>query len=174
MSNEWLTPQQAGDILGCSVETVRAMLRDGVLCGEKVKGQWRIKATEVRKPSPEPEVPVSSPLLKIDPGMMEVSIALAGIAAAIAALLPGAIGVAEGLRLFVALLAGILAIFSAYRSLWLLARYCLSEENSPLGLKEIWTLLTNPARFGPYWFVTLGLVIWLVLSGLIGALSIVR
>ena len=176
MSDEWLAPQQAAEVLGCSVETVRAMLRDGLLSGKKVKGQWRVKVVEVEriqpmKPSaPVLEPPVSSSPLKIDPGMVEVSLALSGIAAAIAAILPGIPTMAENLKLLVALLAGVLAVFSAYSALWLLARHCCPETTSLLGFKEIVTLLTSPERMGPYWFLGWGLVAWLVLSVLIGAL----
>lgn len=180
MSNEWLTPQQAAEVLGCSVETVRAMLRDGLLSGKKVKGQWRVKAVEVERlqsmklSALAPELPPSSPLLKkVEPGMVEVSVALAGIAAAIAAILPGMTGVPEILRLLVAVLSGILAVFSAYSALWLLARYCLERE-TPLGFGEIWALLTSPEKVGPYWFVALGLLAWLVLSVFIGVLAVVR
>jgi len=49
MSNEWLTPQQAAERLGYSVETVRAMLRDKSLSGRKVKGRWQVKAAEVEQ-----------------------------------------------------------------------------------------------------------------------------
>jgi len=179
MSDEWLTPQQVAETLNCSVATVRAMLRDGILSGEKVKGQWQVKASgveriqSVKSLAPAPRLPASSPLVKVDPGMVEVSMALAGIAAAIAAILPGVAGIAENLKLFVALLSGILAVFSAYSALWLLARYCL-EKPSLLGFEEIWSLLTNPARVGPYWLVALGLLVWLVLSALIGVLAVAR
>jgi len=177
MSDKWLTPQQVAEILGCSVRTVRAMLRDGLLSGEKAEGQWRVKAGEVERiqsvdPSvPVPEPPASSSLLEVQPGMVEVSLALSGIAAAIAAILPSISIMTEDLRFFVALFAGFLAVFSAYSALWLLARYCCVEKGSLLGFKEIFALLTSPVRNGPYWFLGLGLFAWLVLSVLIGALA---
>jgi len=178
MSDEWLTTKRAAEILDCSAETVRAMAHDKILSGEKVSGQWQVKKDGVEriqslKPSaPVPELPASLPPLKVDPGMVEVSMALAGIAAAIAAILPGVSGITENLKLLVAFLSGILAVFSAYSALWLLARYCL-EKPSRTGFAEIWELLKNPERVGPYWLVALGLLVWLVLSALIGALAIV-
>ena len=110
---------------------------------------------------------------KISPGMVEVSIALAGIAAAIATFLPGVDSLPEMLRLVVAVLAGAVAVFSAYSALWLLARYCLEGE-STAGVSEIVALLLSPMKAGPYWFMALGLVAWLVLSLLVGILAIMR
>jgi len=152
------------------------MLDDGLFSGKKIKGEWCVNAVEVewiqsiKLSAPLLVPPASSSLLEVEPGMVEVSLALSGIAAAIAAILPSIPAVAENLRLFVALLAGILAVFSAYSALWLLARYCCPETKSLLGFKEISALLTSPERNGPYWFVGWGLVTWLVLSVLIGAL----
>jgi hypothetical protein len=155
------------------------MVRDGILLGQKVDGQWQIEADAVEqirsvKPSTQTSgLPPSSPPPRVDPGMVEVSMALAGIAAAIATILSGADGIPENLRTLVALLSGIVAVFSAYSALWLLARYCLGRP-SLLGFEEIGALLTNPASVGPYWLVALGLVVWLVLSVLIGALAVTR
>ena len=71
MSDEWLSLQQAADVLDCSTETVGAMLRDGLLCGEKMEGRWRIKTPEVERirsvnpPVPVPELPESPPASEI-------------------------------------------------------------------------------------------------------------
>jgi excisionase family DNA binding protein len=178
VSDEWLTPQQAAEILGCSAQTVRAMLHDGLLSGKKLKGRWRVKVVDVERIKPSDglipassELSRSSPSLEVDPGMIEVSIALSVGAAAIFAILPGLVDVPEGLELLVVLLAGILAFNAAYTALWLLARYCLGGE-SLLAFTEIWTLLTQPAWSGPYWFLAQTVVLWLLLSLIIGVLHV--
>lgn len=191
MSDEWLTIQQAADRLSCRTETVRAMLRDRLLSGEKVKGQWRVKAVEVEriqpvKPSaPVPEPPASSSLLEDGPGMVEVSIALAGVATAIAAFLPGISGIPEILRLIVATVSSAVALLSAYGALWLLARYCLlrycligesllGTGESLLGIREVWTLLKNSDKIGPYKFIVGGLLFLLTLSIFVGIFAFAR
>lgn len=192
MSDERLTPQQVAEILGCSVRTVRAMLRDGLLSGEKVEGQWRVNAGEVERiqsvkpPAPLPVPPASSSLLEDDPaGMVEVSIALAGVATAIAAFLPGIGDIPKILKLVVATVSSAVALLSAYGALWLLARYCLSRYcltgesplgagESLLGIREVWTLLKNSEKIGPYKFIVGGLLFLLVLSVFVGIFAFVR
>jgi hypothetical protein len=110
---------------------------------------------------------------EVSPGMVEVSITLAGIAAAIATFLPGVGSLPDTLRLVVAVLAGIVAVFSAYSALWLLARYCLKKGESVTGVSEIVALLTS-LHIGPYWFVAWGLFLWLVLSFLVSLLAVMR
>jgi len=191
MSDEWLAPRQAAEAIGCSVETVRAMLRDGLLSGKKVNGQWRVKAVEVERmqsmkcSTPPPEPPASSSLVKVDPGMVEVSIALAGVATAIAAFLPGISRIPEILRLIVATVSSAVALLSAYGALWLLARYCLSRYcftgesfleigESLLGIREVWALLKNSDKIGPYKFIVGGLLFLLALSVLVGIFAFAR
>lgn len=184
MSDEWLNPQQAAECLNCPSETVRAMLRGGLLAGEKLNGRWRVKAAKVEAlrvvmtSAPPPSTPV--PRDKVDPGIVEVTMALAGIAAAIAAFLPKAAILPESLVSLgtimvgtVAVLAGIVAAFSAYSALWFLAWYRVEGE-SAAGLSEIKKLLFSPVDFGPYWLVAWGLLVWLVLSVLVGAMAVMR
>ena len=173
MPDESLTPGQAATCLGCSAKTIRSMLRDGLLPGNKVNGQWQVETAAVEElsiilsPAKTPQ-----PSLEVDLGMVEASVALAGIAAAIAAILPGISGAPETFRLMVAILAGILAVFSAYGALWLLACFCNCGESAS-GLREILTLLTSPSSVKPcYWFMALALLIWLIVSGLIGVLAV--
>ncbi len=168
-----MTPQQVSEILGCSVGTVRAMLRDGLLPGKKVAGTWRVTELEVayllklaQRQAPEPE---------IKPEIIEVTVALSALALGILALLPGVSDRQQDIRVFVVLvaaLAGILAILSAYSSLWLLARYCLGGD-SLTGLQEILALLGS-LEVRPYWFVALSLLIWMLLSILLVALVIIK
>jgi len=161
MSDEWLTPQQAAERLGCTVETVRGMLRCELLGGEKEKGQWRVKAAKVEElQAVMTPASVSAPLCEIDVGMVEVSIALAGIAGAVAGFLPDLL---ESAKPLVAILGGVTSILSSYSALWLLARYCLKGE-SAAGLSEVAELVLKPGKVGPYWFLALGLLFWLVLS----------
>jgi excisionase family DNA binding protein len=196
MSDEWLASRQAAEALGCSVETVRAMLRNGLLSGKKVNGQWRVKAVEVERiQSMKPSAPVPEPLAssalhkhKVDPGMVEVSIALAGVATAIAAFLPGITGVPEILKLIVATVSSAVALLSAYGALWLLARYCLPRYcltgesllgigeslSRRYGIREVWTLLKNSDEIGPYKFIVGGLLFLLLLSVFVGIFAFVR
>jgi hypothetical protein len=115
---------------------------------------------------------------EVDPGMVEASMALAGIAGAIALFLPTTDRIAGNLRLYVGLLASIMAVFSAYSALLFLARYCLKKE-SETGAKEILLLLLFPIasllnssstkdipsiKLVPYWIVAVGLAAWFVMS----------
>lgn len=191
MSDEWLTPQQAAECLNCLPETVRVMLCDGFLPGKKVKGQWWVKAVEVEriqpmKPSvPVPEPPASSSLPKVDPGMMEASIALTGVAAATGAFLPGISSISEIVGLIVAVVFSAVTFYSFYGALWLLARYCLQRYcltgesllgtgESLLGIEEIFTLFRNLDKIGPYKFMAGGLLFLPILPVLGGILAFVR
>lgn len=169
---DWITSRQAAKILGCAPDTAIAMVRDGLLRGKKRDGKWNLKLEDVRafrsradQPAEETRVPP-----KVDAGMIEVSIALTGISAAIAALLPNVPPNFEWIKQITAVLAGSLAVYSAYSALWLLARYCL-RRNSALGLSEIWELLRT-YDLGPYWFIALGLAFWFVLSFLVIIIAI--
>ena len=206
MSEGRLTIRQAAERLNCPRRTVRAMLRGGLLAGEKVKGRWRVEAVRVEDlraltTSAPPSLfsrgrihrsitsrayPCfpnrmqklislrarrSAAMRDIDPGMVEVSITLAGLAGAIAALLPDMVDLMESARLLVAVGAGAVSVLSSYSALWLLARYRLKGK-SPEGLREIAALLSSPGKVGPYWLLALGLLVWLVLSILIICLAV--
>jgi PHD/YefM family antitoxin component YafN of YafNO toxin-antitoxin module len=126
--------------------------------------------------NPRPVQPREEPS-GVEPGMVEVSMALAGVATAIAAFLPGITGTPATLTLIVAIFSSVVACFSAYSALWLLACYCLRvglEESSPGGIREIHTLLKSPSKTGPYWLIALGLLFLLALSVLIGAFAVRR
>ena len=116
---------------------------------------------------------IDSPLA--EPGLVEVSIGLAGIATAIAALVPGLGGVSEGVRLTVALLSSVVAAVSAYSALWLLARCCHTAptRSDDLGLTEIWALLSNP-KIGPSWLLAVLSVLLFLLSIVLGILAATR
>jgi len=192
MSDEWVTPQQVAEISGYSARTVRAMLRDGIISGEKVGGQWRVKADEVERIQfvgtsvPVAKLPASSSLFGDDTaGMIEVSIALAGVATAIAAFLPEADDISRILKLAVAAVSSAVALFSAYSALWLLACCCidhyrltgeslLGEGESLSGRREVWTLLTNLGKIGPYKSIVAGLIFLLALSVFVGILAFVK
>ena len=127
-------------------------------------------------PPSTPQEPTSSPEAEL--GMVEFSATLSGLAAAIAALLPSTTGqmngvspkIAAQLRLFVAILAGVLAAYSSYSALWLLARHC-THRKSLLRVNEIGCFLTQPRMNGPTWLTAISLLIWFTLSLLIAALS---
>jgi excisionase family DNA binding protein len=208
MSDDWLTAQQAAELLGCTDKTIRGMLRDELLRGRKLpSGEWRVSKADIESllhwSSARQLTPTSEPLdsaAPVESGMVEASMALAGIAAAIAAFLSeldqNAVGDAFYFTLPTTFLSGVLAILSSYSALWLLARYYLREisrlgieENgrlsqgragcrprwfATLGFEEILLLLKNPSKRGPYWFVALGLLVWLVLSAFIGSLAVIR
>lgn len=184
MSDEWLTVPQTAERLGCSQELVHVMVRRGFLPSEKPDDPWLVKAAKVEElraemsSAPATPTPVLQP--KVEPGMVEVTIALASIAAGVAAFLPNPIDLPDPLKQIgpfltgtVATLAGIVAALSAYGALWLLARHCL-EGKSDTGLSEIKELLSSRQRVGPHWIVALSLLVWLVLSVLVGALAVMR
>jgi hypothetical protein len=110
-----------------------------------------------------------------DPGMVEVSIGLAGIATAIAAFIPGLVGIPEVVRLLVAMFSSVVAAISAYSALWLLARYChtATPRSDDLGLTEIRALLRNP-KLGPSWLLAVCSVLLFLLSIFVGALAVAR
>lgn len=110
---------------------------------------------------------------EMNPALVGASIALAGIASAIATFMPRLSEAPVFFRLFMAILAGSLAILSAYSSLWMLACYCISEV-SALGFKEIRVLFLNPERFGPYWLLGFALLLLLAMSSSIGLFAILR
>jgi excisionase family DNA binding protein len=45
--NDYLTPQQAGEILNVTAEAVRALLRRGVLDGQKLGRDWFITRSDL-------------------------------------------------------------------------------------------------------------------------------
>ena len=177
-SKDWIPSREAAKILNCSPNTVIGLVQDGLLTGEKIGGRWMINLADVQafqikhlelstqQQLIEEEITVPN----VDAGMIEVSIALTGISAAIAALLPNVSPSLEWLKRVTAILAGSLAVYSAYSALWLLARYCL-KKNSVLGFSEIWELLIT-YNLGPYWFMGLGLAFWFILSFLVIIIAI--
>jgi hypothetical protein len=163
------------------------MLRDALISGKKVDGLWQVKAVEVEQlrgvvvsvPVQAQPPPTPTGRRKVDAGMVEVTMALASIAAAVATFLPNPTDLPDPLRVagpyltgIIASLAGFVAALSAYGALWLLARYCVEEE-SVTGFREIRALLFNPRGTGPFWLVSLSLLVWLILSLLVGALAVV-
>jgi hypothetical protein len=182
MSDEWLTVQQTADRLGCPPELVHAMLRGGFLPGEAVDDPWLVKADRVKELQGEitiaPEPPMPLPRRKVDAGMLEVSTALAGVATAVAAFLPGIGEISKILALTVATISSAVALFSAYGSLWLLACFCLPRdcltEESLFGFKEVWALLRNLEKTGPHKFMAAGLLFLLALSVFVGILAFAR
>jgi hypothetical protein len=148
------------------------MVQAGLLNGEKRGRRWMIRTEDVQAlrnkhtdSSPEKSIDEKIKLPPIDTGMIEVSIALTGISAAIAALLPGVPPDLELVKQITALLAGLLSVYSAYSALWLLASYSLNKT-SRTGIPEILELL-QAFHLGPYWFMALGLTFWLLLSFLV-------
>lgn len=180
--DEWLTPEEVADALGCPAERVNATIQDKLRSGEDIQLHWQIKASEVERlrawihaDRTEPSARTAA-RNKVEAGMVEASMALTGIASALAAVLPGMKGTSESV--WVAFWAGILAVLSAYSALWLLALWWLApdehEKTSPLGFKEIGSLLWSLGDAGPYWFVALGLIVWLVGSAVIGISAVME
>jgi hypothetical protein len=104
--------------------------------------------------------------------MVEASIALAGVAVAIATFLPTC-ELPEGKKQVLAILAGITAALSSYGALWLLALNRHPEVREwPLGIGKILSLFSSPRRNGPWWFIGWGLLAWFLLSVLVGGLAV--
>jgi hypothetical protein len=187
MSDEWLTVQQTAELLSCPPQLVRAMLRGGFLPGKKVDDPWLVQAAKVEElraemnRSPAALTRVSPP--EVDAGIVEINLALAGIATAIAAILPAIGDIPKILSLVVATASCGVAVFSAYSALWALARYCCKGVSQTgtgeSGLKfpggtEVVALFKNWNRLGPYTFTIIGLLFLLVLSFAIGILALKR
>jgi len=171
-SEDWITTSDAAKILNCSPNTVIGMVRAGLLRGEKRRGRWMISLEDVQvlsgkyvRLSDEQLTDEEIALPPVNAGMIEVSIALTGISAAIAALLPTVPPNLNLVKQITAALAGLLSVYSAYSALWLLAVYSL-KKTSRMGISEIWELL-RASYLGPYWFMALGLTFWLILSFLV-------
>jgi len=165
------------------------MVQDGLLSGEKVQRRWRVRTADVKRlrdfrDAKEPEQQSPSPVNnadpdtrdadEIDPGMVEVGIALAGVAIAIATFLPGVTTISQNFRILIAILSGLLAVFSTYGALALLAYYCVGFKSSS-AIEEIKALLlrqSNKARI--YWFMAAALLFGWLLSVLVGILAITR
>jgi hypothetical protein len=172
MNTNWLTKDKAAKLLSCSASTIQALADDGLLAVKKKQGNWLVSAAEIttlkealdRTGNPETTLSAHH---RIDPGLVQVALALASIAAAVVALLPNVPNTMFGVKGGVAYLASVMALFSGYSAIWLLARYCTNEESS-LGFKEIWSLLIHPGRNPPYWFLALAMISWQILAIFIG------
>jgi excisionase family DNA binding protein len=170
-SEDLITSSDVAKILNRTPSTVTRMVRAGLLRGEKMGGRWMINREDIQafssknaELSSKQSISKKMPL-KVDAGMIEVSIALTGISAAIAALLPAVPLNLNWVKQITAVLAGLLSVYSAYSALWLLATYSL-KKTSRTGIPEIWELL-RASYLGPYWFMALGLSFWLMLSFLV-------
>jgi hypothetical protein len=109
--------------------------------------------------------------------MIEVALALSGLGAGIAAVLPRATDLTGPLKpyvlqfgLAVSILATILAICSAYSALWLLAQHCIQRKTIP-GFIEIGLLILRPT-LGTHWLIAICLLIWSILAFVISISSV--
>ena len=171
-SEDWITTRDAAKILNCSASTVIGMVQDGLLKGKKTGRRWivsvedvKVFSTKIERLSDKQSLDKEISFPPVDAGMIEVSIALTGISAAIAALLPAVPPNLAWAKQTTAVLAGLLSVYSAYSALWLLATYALKKATKT-GIPEISELL-QASYLGPYWFLALGLAFWLILSFLV-------
>jgi excisionase family DNA binding protein len=205
MTDDWLTAKQAGEMLGCETDAIYEMLGANLLQGHKENRQWQINKADVEALLDWVDARELTPALEHQPatmpvesGMVEVSMALGGLAATITAFLPGLTNVYNPYLVIMAtFFSGVLAMLSCYSALWLLARYYLEESArlgfevqrmqldnrtkgcvrwfGVVGLAEIAVFLRHPTKRGPYWILALALLVWLWLSFFIGAvLTLVR
>ncbi len=49
MHQEWYTPEQVAERLQVSIWTVRRWLREGILAGVRLEGQWRISSEDIAR-----------------------------------------------------------------------------------------------------------------------------
>ena len=112
----------------------------------------------VDTPHNEGSDPYPELLDNVDPGMVEISIALAALATTVATFLPST-EIFEDFDVLVAVLSSIFATFSSFSALWFLALYCL-ENKKPLAFL---TLIGSPS-YGPFWLLALALLIFLGIS----------
>lgn len=96
--------------------------------------------------------------------IVRINVNLSAIATGVAAILSQAITLPTTTRFVAAILAGTLAVLTAYAALWALA-YIGSNKLTTLGLEEILTVVFNPKdNFGPYWITCVALCIWFLLA----------
>lgn len=108
---------------------------------------------------------------KIELGMVEVSIAIAGIAIGIATIIQNTTNSGDPtsiLKLVIAIFSAVLAIFPSYAALDLLARYEIGEKLPPMQRIKHLFFKTD----APYWLVSITLAILLIFSSLIGCILI--
>lgn len=82
------------------------------------------------------EQELTSPIIEIDSGLVELSIALAAIAATIAVFLPDS-KIPPNYQSFISYLTTILAVVSAFCASWLMIHYVLQEVSQHTNNKEI-------------------------------------
>jgi len=168
-SDNWITTGDAAKILNCSPGTVIGLIKAGHLKGEKKRGRWMIRTEDVQawsgkhaESSTEQSADEEIESPPVDTGMIEVSLAFTGISVAITTLLPDVPPDLYFVKQIIAVLVGLITVYSTYNTMWLLAVYSL-KKSSRTGISEIWELL-GASYLGPYWFMALGLSFWLILS----------
>lgn len=111
---------------------------------------------------------------KVDPGLLEVSMAIASVAIAVAIFLPDANIGSKLSRVIIAVSATGVSLFSSYGALWLLSLYLevgvdeAAKSNSTLGLKNVLMLLRRFNHLGPYLLLVLTILITLGLAIFVG------
>lgn len=98
-------------------------------------------------------------------GLIEASLAVTGVAAAIMALVPAALEPGSSARGWVLVCSVVVSALALYTSLWLLGRFVATAAKVPVrrwkgssfGVDYVWALITNPAQSGPYFVLAINL-----------------
>lgn len=176
-SDPCLGTEQVAQELGLFQSQVRVLIRAKVLDGEKLKdGRWCIRLSKLNEFKSKHFSSSQVRLLVTDPSMIEVSIGITGVYAAIMTVVPGTLE-SDFLRVLIYWVSLIIGIFSLYTSLWLLGEYAqdtqgliVAKWEDKAGIGHISALLTTP-QMGPYWIMAVSLVLLFIALGVVGYVS---
>lgn len=171
------TTEEAAKELGLSPGAVRILIRSKLLDADKRSGRYFIVASEVIKFKAKYPAPSKIDLQVTDTGMIEISVGLTGVSAAIMTLIPASFG-AEIVRAVIYGTALVVGLASLYSSLWLLGEYAqdvlglkITGGETNAGLGHIFALLTSPDDMGPYWLTAVCLILLFVVLAVTGYVS---
>ncbi len=171
-----LTTKQVAQMLDLPLSVVRSLARSKVLPARKVNRCWCFDRSDVEKFKVQQNLAAGNRPLATDTGIVQVSIALTGAAAAIMALVPRAVGANPlFLRAGIFYVSIAVSFFCLYASLWLLGQYAEDTQrlvverwaDSEIGIGHICALLFTPSM-GPYWVLAISLIMLSVGLGLVG------
>lgn len=158
--------------LGIKPQQVRILIRMKKLEAQKQNGRWQIIADSVKKFEQRRKTSSKKEIIVEESGMLEVSVGLTGVTAALTVLSPNSLSIPDWAKIGVYIFSAGITLSTLYTSIWFLAKYAEDKdlievkkwETSRIGRGHIYTLLTDVST-GPYWLlgITLILVVFAVL-----------
>jgi hypothetical protein len=166
-SDTWLNTAQVAQELGLRPTEVRNLIRYKVLSAQQVSGRYLVARATLERYKSQATSSPQNRLLVTEVGLIEISIALTGAAAAIMAVVPNVVAASLFVRAAIYFVSLIVSFASLYTSLWLLGEYTEDTQrlvvkrwaDSEAGVGHIWALLINRKTGGPYWLLALTLMI---------------